>query len=67
MTALVWFRHDLRTLDNTALTEAARQGPVRGVYFLCPQQLDEHVAVAVYFLVAVALCFIARPADSLGL
>ena len=43
MTALVWFRHDLRTLDNTALTETARQGPVRGVYFLCPQQLDEHV------------------------
>lgn len=43
MTTLVWFRHDLRTLDNTALAEAAKAGPVRGVYMLCPEQLDEHV------------------------
>jgi len=43
VTTLVWFRHDLRTLDNTALTEAAKAGEVRGVYLLCPEQLDEHV------------------------
>ena len=28
MTTLVWFRQDLRTADNPALTHAAENGPV---------------------------------------
>lgn len=42
--AAVWFRNDLRCLDHQALSEACKQHEqVRGVYFLCPAQLDEHV------------------------
>ncbi len=43
MTALVWFRSDLRCLDHPALSAACRSDEVRAVYFLCPGQLDEHV------------------------
>ncbi|PVB63513.1 deoxyribodipyrimidine photo-lyase [Labrenzia sp. 011] len=32
MTTLVWFRQDLRTGDNPALHEAARQGPILPVF-----------------------------------
>jgi deoxyribodipyrimidine photo-lyase len=32
--AIVWFRQDLRLDDNPALTEAARRGPVVGVFIL---------------------------------
>ena len=42
MTALVWFRNDLRSLDHAALSAAVTAGPCRAVYFLCPTQLDEH-------------------------
>ena len=42
MTALVWFRNDLRSLDHAALSAAVAAGPCRAVYFLCPAQLDEH-------------------------
>ena len=43
MTALIWFRNDLRSLDNPALTAASKNHEqVRALYFLCPQQLDEH-------------------------
>lgn len=34
MTALLWFRQDLRLSDNPAATQAARQGPVVPVYIL---------------------------------
>lgn len=47
MTALVWFRNDLRSLDHRALNAAAATGRCRGVYFLCPQQLDEHGIAAI--------------------
>ena len=43
MTALAWFRNDLRSLDHPALSAAAAKGDCRAVYFLCPEQLDEHV------------------------
>ena len=34
MTTLVWFRQDLRTADNPALFEAAKNGPVVPVFVL---------------------------------
>ena len=43
MTALVWFRNDLRCLDHPALSAGVEQGSCRAVYLLCPQQLDEHI------------------------
>ncbi|WP_163650626.1 deoxyribodipyrimidine photo-lyase [Modicisalibacter sp. 'Wilcox'] len=39
---LVWFRSDLRTLDNTALAAAARRGPVIAVFLHCPSQWQAH-------------------------
>ncbi|AKH68195.1 deoxyribodipyrimidine photolyase [Spongiibacter sp. IMCC21906] len=43
-TVAVWFRHDLRCLDHRALSAACEAADsVRAVYFLCPEQLDEHV------------------------
>lgn len=43
MSALVWFRNDLRSLDHPALTTACTDHQqVCAVYLLCPQQLDEH-------------------------
>ncbi|CAA0104963.1 Deoxyribodipyrimidine photo-lyase [Zhongshania aliphaticivorans] len=43
MTALVWFRNDLRSLDHPALTAACgKHDQVRAIYILCPQQLDHH-------------------------
>ncbi|HSG88140.1 MAG TPA: FAD-binding domain-containing protein [Pseudomonadales bacterium] len=39
---LVWFRSDLRTVDQIALAEAARCGPVVAVHCLCPAQLRAH-------------------------
>lgn len=44
MTAVVWFRSDLRTSDQTALTEAVarHQGKVRGVFFVTPDQWTAH-------------------------
>ncbi|WP_166269182.1 deoxyribodipyrimidine photo-lyase [Marinobacter caseinilyticus] len=44
MTQLVWFRNDLRTADNAALTAACKQGsPVRACFVLTPGQWKEHV------------------------
>jgi deoxyribodipyrimidine photo-lyase len=44
VTALVWFRTDLRSLDHRALTSAcAQHQQVRALYLLCPRQLDEHI------------------------
>ncbi|MDX1755907.1 MAG: deoxyribodipyrimidine photo-lyase [Marinobacter sp.] len=43
MTDLVWFRNDLRTADNPALTAATRSGAaVRACYLLTPGQWREH-------------------------
>ncbi|MDX1633509.1 MAG: deoxyribodipyrimidine photo-lyase [Marinobacter sp.] len=43
MTQLVWFRNDLRTADNAALTAACKQGgPVRACFIVTPGQWREH-------------------------
>lgn len=42
MSALAWFRNDLRSLDHPALSAAAADGDCRALYILCPQQLDSH-------------------------
>lgn len=43
MTQLVWFRNDLRTADNAALTAACNQGgPVRACFIVTPGQWREH-------------------------
>ncbi|MBZ9566637.1 deoxyribodipyrimidine photo-lyase [Modicisalibacter tunisiensis] len=39
---LVWFRSDLRTLDNSALAAAASRGPVIAVFLHCPAQWQAH-------------------------
>lgn len=39
---LVWFRNDLRTLDNTALSAAAQKGPVVAVFLACRRQWRTH-------------------------
>lgn len=39
---LVWFRSDLRVLDNPALYTAAATGQVTGLFLLAPQQWREH-------------------------
>ena len=39
---LVWFRSDLRTLDNPALFAAAEQGQVSGLFLLTPEQWRTH-------------------------
>lgn len=38
VTTLVWFRHDLRLIDNPALTAAAAQGPVVPVFIQAPAE-----------------------------
>jgi deoxyribodipyrimidine photo-lyase len=44
MSALVWFRSDLRTVDNRALHEACRRadGPVIAVFVATPRQWRKH-------------------------
>lgn len=39
---LVWFRTDLRTLDNPALFAACQQGSVTGLFLLTPEQWQAH-------------------------
>lgn len=39
---LVWFRSDLRTLDNPALFAASQQGHVTGLFLLMPEQWRAH-------------------------
>ncbi|MAM56761.1 MAG: deoxyribodipyrimidine photo-lyase [Salinicola sp.] len=41
-TQLVWFRNDLRTLDHSALSAAARKGPVVGIFLACRRQWRSH-------------------------
>ena len=43
MSALVWFRNDLRMHDHSPLAAALGSGqPVRALYVLCPAQWDSH-------------------------
>lgn len=44
MRALVWFRSDLRVMDNTALYDACREADsgVVAVFAICPKQWAEH-------------------------
>ncbi|WP_269618941.1 deoxyribodipyrimidine photo-lyase [Zhongshania sp. BJYM1] len=69
MTALVWFRNDLRTLDHLALSAACKDHEtVRAVYFLCPQQLDEHgIAPIRRHFLRRALDELTRQLSSLGI
>jgi len=61
MAALVWFRNDLRSLDHPALSAAcAEHKTVRGVYLLCPQQLNEHL------IAPIRRHFLRRALDELG-
>jgi len=39
---IMWFRKDLRILDNPALTQACQAGRVTAVYFITPQQWQYH-------------------------
>ena len=39
---LVWFRSDLRTLDNPALYAAAAEGRVTALFLLTPKQWQQH-------------------------
>lgn len=39
---LVWLRHDLRVMDNPALHDAARHGPITAVVTLTPAQWQRH-------------------------
>lgn len=39
---LVWFRNDLRTVDHSALWNAAQKGPVVACYFITPEQWRRH-------------------------
>jgi deoxyribodipyrimidine photo-lyase len=42
MTALMWFRNDLRVADNTALHAASQAGDVRAVFIATPEQWRAH-------------------------
>ncbi len=61
MTAAVWFRNDLRSLDHRALSAAcANHREVRGVYLLCPEQLNEHI------IAPIRRHYLRRALDDLG-
>ncbi|HET8708434.1 MAG TPA: deoxyribodipyrimidine photo-lyase [Pseudomonadales bacterium] len=54
MSALVWFRNDLRTQDHSALAAATRSGEkqVVAVYIVCPEewQLHDTAPIRVHFI-----------------
>ncbi len=50
MTAILWFRRDLRLGDNPALLEASHAGPVLPVFILDPRQLSGPEAVSRTYL-----------------
>jgi deoxyribodipyrimidine photo-lyase len=61
VTAVVWFRNDLRSLDHRALIAAcANHDTVRGLYLLCPAQLDEHI------IAPIRRHYLRRALDELG-
>lgn len=39
---LVWFRKDLRIVDNPALTTASKNGPYKAIFISTPQQWHNH-------------------------
>ena len=39
---LVWFRKDLRIIDNPALTEASKNGPFKAIFISTPEQWHKH-------------------------
>ncbi|HCG69025.1 MAG TPA: deoxyribodipyrimidine photo-lyase, partial [Gammaproteobacteria bacterium] len=57
---LVWFRSDLRVLDNPALSTAAKSGQVIGLFLLAPKQWQEHG------LAAKKIAFVLRSVDALS-
>lgn len=69
MTALVWFRSDLRTYDNTALHETAKRGgKLRALYIATPGQWREHgVAKRQQALIAQALQSLSATLAGLGI
>lgn len=54
MTALVWFRNDLRTHDHAALAAATRSGNKNtvGVFIICPHEWEMHstAPVRIHFI-----------------
>jgi deoxyribodipyrimidine photo-lyase len=68
--ALVWFRADLRTVDNAALLAASAEsgGNVLGVFVICADQWREHdwAAVKVDFILR-TLAELSRELEKLGI
>ncbi len=65
---LVWFRNDLRTDDNPALSAACERGEVIGVYLCAPGQMASHGAGANRRSVVLRnLAALSRALDSLGI
>ena len=59
-THLVWFRSDLRTLDNPALYAAAAEGRVTALFLLTPKQWQQHN------IAAKKISFLLRSVDKLS-
>ena len=59
-THLVWFRSDLRTLDNPALFAAAAEGRVAALFLLTPEQWRLHG------IAAKKIAFMLRSIDTLS-
>ncbi len=59
-THLVWFRSDLRTLDNPALYAAASEGQVTALFLVTPKQWQQHG------IAAKKISFLLRSVDSLS-
>lgn len=59
-THLVWFRSDLRTLDNPALYAAAAEGQVTALFLLTPEQWRLHG------IAAKKIAFLLRSIDTLS-
>ena len=57
---LVWFRSDLRTLDNPALYAAAVEGRVTALFLLTPEQWRQHG------IAAKKISFLLRSVDNLS-
>jgi deoxyribodipyrimidine photo-lyase len=67
-TSLVWFRNDLRVLDNPALHEARLRGRVVGVFLVADAQWREHhVAPARLKLLKRTLGELERSLEALGI
>ncbi|ROQ27442.1 deoxyribodipyrimidine photo-lyase [Gallaecimonas pentaromativorans] len=60
MTALVWFRNDLRSIDNTALSRAMEAGEARALFIATPGQWQHH------HMAPVKLRLINHAVDNLG-